>query len=1083
MHAELRIGQTVRVRTRTWLVEDLEPSIAAPKVAHLACIDDDAQGQRLQVLWAQELDAKVLDEDAWAQIGTRGFDSPERFGAYLRTLRWGCVTATDPGLFQSPFRAGIKIESYQLEPLAKALKLPRVNLFIADDVGLGKTIEAGLIASELLLRRRVREIVVAAPPSMLVQWQEEMESRFGLRFEIFDRAYVDRIRRERGYSANPWASYPRFLISHRLLVDEDYIAPLRDWLSHGANANANTTGAKVLRPGTLLILDEAHHAAPSSGSRYAIDSKLTRALRDLAGRFEHRLFLSATPHNGHSNSFSALMELLDPYRFTRGIPATKANLEATMVRRLKEDLRQISGGFPERAVVQIDLVVPADAPELQLAELLQRYRALRLEAVQGLSKRKQAELMLVLSGLQQRLLSSIEAFARTLKVHRRGIASSSGTTAQLSSSSPSEVDLLTGQFDPDDDRAQLEPDEQAALLDTAMAQASANSAQDLAQQALDFLAQMGDLAEAARYQPDARVRYLLAWLNQHCCAGITLAGQSSSAQRHWQDRRVLIFTEYEDTQRYLVQQLRAACAHTENAQARIGVFHGPTSQATREELKRAFNAPPDEHPLRILVCTDAAREGLNLQAFCYDLFHFDLPWNPSRLEQRNGRIDRKLQRAPKVYCHYFVYPARPEDRVLQALVRKTQSVRAELGSAAQVLDARLSDMLRDGIAAGSADQLAKSIAGLQADRRAQTAFEELEQTRARVDALRVQIESMRSARAKAEKAIGLEPHQLQNVLGQALQLAGAKPLRALPAIEGAPQRFELPDFERTVGADPSWAATLASLRARPHDATPQRFSPTLGAVRPVVLTAPDSVDDSVVQLHLEHRVVKRLLGRFLAQGFVYHDLSRAVLAQSRDSIARVVLLGRLSLFGAGATRLHEELIVVTARWIDPAARTGALQPFGRDGENSTLELLERAVDEAGQRPIAPPVQQRIQDNLATDLTQLLVYLRERADRAQLQASQRLTERGESEAQALVKTLEAQRKRVLEKSKAQVQRDLFDFSPDEKSQLDSDRRYWERWLVQVEQDLVIEPDRIRSFYGVQTHRVEPLGIAYLWPVTG
>ena len=537
-----------------------------------------------------------------------------------------------------------------------------------------------------------------------------MEARFGLRFEIFDRAYVDRIRRERGFSANPWASYPRFLISHRLLVDEDYVAPLRDWLSQGVNASAS--GAKALRPGTLLILDEAHHAAPASGTKYAIDSKLTRALRDLAGRFEHRLFLSATPHNGHSNSFSALMELLDPYRFTRGVPATKANLDATMVRRLKEDLRQIDGGFPERVVLQIDLTVPADAPELQLADLLQRYRALRLQAAEGQSKRKLAELMLLLSGLQQRLLSSIEAFARTLKVHRRGVAARAN--AAVLAGVPIETELLSGQFDPEDERAVFAGDEQAAELDAAMEQASANSAELLDAKASALLQQMTDIADAARYQADARVLHLLSWLKQRCCAGIILPGQIKPSQIKadspaWQDRRVLIFTEYEDTQRYLVQQLRAASAHTDRSDARIKVFHGPTPPATREELKRAFNAPPNENPLRILICTDAAREGLNLQAFCYEMFHFDLPWNPSRLEQRNGRIDRKLQRAEKVYCHYFVYPQRVEDRVLQALVRKTQSVRAELGSAAQVIESRLSEMLSHGIEARSAPQLIDEI--------------------------------------------------------------------------------------------------------------------------------------------------------------------------------------------------------------------------------------------------------------------------------------------------------------------------------------------------------------------------------------
>ena len=135
------------------------------------------------------------------------------------------MTATDSNLFQSPFRAGIRIDAYQMEPLRKALRLPRVNLFIADDTGLGKTIEAGLIARELLLRRKAKTIVVAAPPSVLEQWKGELEDRFGLVFEIIDRAYLTRMRRERGFGVNPWITHSRFLVSHNLLIDPSYADP------------------------------------------------------------------------------------------------------------------------------------------------------------------------------------------------------------------------------------------------------------------------------------------------------------------------------------------------------------------------------------------------------------------------------------------------------------------------------------------------------------------------------------------------------------------------------------------------------------------------------------------------------------------------------------------------------------------------------------------------------------------------------------------------------------------------------------------------------------------------------------------
>ena len=134
------------------------------------------------MLWEDEVDPEILTAEAWRDLATRGFDPPRLSRPTCTRSRWNCVTATDPRLFQSPFRAGIRLDAYQLEPLRKALLLPRVNLFIADDVGLGKTIEAGLIARELLLRKKVRDIVVACPPSMLPQWQDELETRFGLVF-------------------------------------------------------------------------------------------------------------------------------------------------------------------------------------------------------------------------------------------------------------------------------------------------------------------------------------------------------------------------------------------------------------------------------------------------------------------------------------------------------------------------------------------------------------------------------------------------------------------------------------------------------------------------------------------------------------------------------------------------------------------------------------------------------------------------------------------------------------------------------------------------------------------------------------
>ena len=1083
-----QVGELVQLRSRRWLVEEVvseQPGESA--LVRLTCADDDAQGQPLDVFWDYELDRRIIEEEGWGNLAAKGFDPPRHFGAFLHTLRWNCVTATDPNLFQAPFRAGIKIDAYQMEPLRKALRLPRVNLFIADDTGLGKTIEAGLIARELLLRKKAQTIVVAAPPSVVEQWRAELEERFGLVFEILDRNYLARVRRERGFGVNPWRTHSRFLVSHRLLIDPTYMAPMREWLGE-------------LLPGSLLIIDEAHHAAPASGNRYAIESKFTRAVRDVCRRFEHRLFLSATPHNGHSNSFSTLLELLDPYRFTRGVKIRKAALDDVMVRRLKEDIRAIQGGFPKRELAPIVIDgLSEDAPELALSRLLDDYRTTREQRFATASKRAKAAAGLLVVGLQQRLLSSIEAFARTLVVHRETVkkqrakerAKEHERSAQRILLDPT---LIAGTEDADDERAEWTDEEREAAQDDQIAAATevaeSEGATDAPAEALwqreqALLDQMEEIAQEARHQPDAKLRRLIDWIRENLCPDMPAYGKRPAGPPpRWNNRRVLIFTENrEGTKRYLKTVLEQAIESTEQADDRIEVIDGLTSAQRRKEIQRRFNTDPAKDPLRILLATDAAREGLNFQAHCADLFHFDLPWNPGRIEQRNGRIDRKLQPAEDVRCHYFVLPQRVEDHVLAVLVRKTETIKRELGSLSKVIDDDIERRLAGGIRHRDAERLASEIevADLPAGHR-QVAEDELESARQRQDGLQAQIERCQTLLDRSRSWLDFQAPPFREALSCSLELLGAERLSDATDDEGR-KVWSFPPLDRRADADPSWAATLDTLRVprqrKQKLAEWRRDAP----IRPVVFEDAGVITEDVVHLHLEQRVVQRLLARFRSQGFVYHDLSRACLTQVADSIPRVLLLGRLSLYGRRAERLHEEIVTVTARWIEPTRRKGSLSPYAADAQARTVDLLDEAL--SGRRLAAPSKQvtKRLLEAAPRDVQELLPQLEPRAAEVAARATEKLRERGEREARDLQKTLEAQRERVVQEL-AKYDKDArqltLGFDEDEKRELEANVRAWRDRLGQFDRDLTTEPVRIREFYEVRATRVEPVGLVYLWP---
>ena len=1096
-------GELVRVRSRHWLVEEVAPPPAPEQSARvrLACADDDAQGRTVEVFWHCEIDRRILEREGWADLAARGFDPPRQFAAFLHTLRWNSVTATDPNLFQSPFRAGIRIDAYQMEPLRKALRLPRVNLFIADDTGLGKTIEAGLIARELLLRKKAKTIVVAAPPSVLEQWKAEMEERFGLLFAIVDRAYLARMRRERGFGVNPWRTHSRFLVSHNLLIDSTYADPLREWLGS-------------TRPGSLLILDEAHHAAPSSGGRYGIETKFTRAVRDLAGRFEHRLFLSATPHNGHSNSFSTLLELLDPSRFTRGVKVTRRALDHVMVRRLKEDIREVQGGFPRRRVVPISIDgLPDDAPELVLSRLLDEYRDAceRRHASDAPAARSAAGLLVV--GLQQRLLSSVEAFARSLAVHRRLVerrsdgAAGVRTDASGGSAAP-DAALFTRAPGADDEGAEWTPEEcdaeEARQVEaiTNVAERQAGDAPDrrrpegtapsgtaLRRRERALLDKLHAVAESARGRPDAKTRRLIDWIREHCCPNLPEFGEPprpGAEPPRWNERRVLIFTENrEGTKRYLRTMIEAAVAATDRAGDRIATIDGLTTGARRKEIQQRFNAPPASDPLRILLATDAAREGLNFQAHCTDLFHFDLPWNPGRIEQRNGRIDRKLQPADEVRCHYFVLPQRAEDRVLEVLVRKTGTIRQELGSLSQVIDDDVERRLAAGIPHREVDRLARGIehANLDAGRRRVTE-DELESSRARKADLQAEIDRCRTLLDGSSRWVGFDAEPFRDALSCALELIGAAPLRQARHAQGGAV-WTFPPLDGKAAGDGSWTATLDSLRApRRRDQTLARWRQE-APIRPVVFSDAGRLTDETVHLHLEQRVAQRLLARFRSQGFIHCDLSRACLTQTADAIPRVVLLGRLSLYGRGAERLHEEVVPVTARWIEPALRSAPLAAYARAAEARTMDLLDRALGRGAAGTPGEVVQEKLLSAAARDVEELRPQLQARAGELAALAGQRLADRGERESRELRDVLATQRARVaaaLEKHEREPDQLSFGFSTEERQQLASNMAAWRRRLDEFDREIEQEPARVRAFYAVQATRVEPVGVVYLWPAS-
>ncbi len=1034
-------GQFVEVRRRQWVVTDVSSGALSPAsngdqhLVGLSSLDEDSMGEEIQVVWQMEAGAQVLEKAGLPSI--TGWDSDDRLEAFLDAVRWGAVTNADRSFLQSPFRSGITIEDYQLDPLVRAVEMARVNLLIADDVGLGKTIEAGLVIQELLVRHRARTVFVVCPASLQVKWQTEMQEKFGLEFRIVDTEYIKRLRRERGIHVNPWTSYPRLVTS-------------MDWMKSGEGFRLlkDVLPPHIIYPRKfdILVVDEAHNVAPASASMYALESQRTRLIRSLAPHFTHRLFLSATPHNGYQESFTSLLELLDDQRFARTVMPDEKQLHRVMVRRLKSDIVDANGKpvFPVRKLEGLEIDYPEE--ERQIHALLGEYTVDRSKSVKGTRFEYGTDFVHML--LKKRLFSSPMAFALTLAKHRDTL----------------ERGKPKGDRDAMDDRilrkAILKTEEEYSddsLVEEAQHEAVevvGELAPPLSREQRDMLDRLTAWSEKARNRVDSKANAILEWLESHL-----------KTDGRWNGKRVILFTEYRATHSWLHQILTANGYGGD----RLMYLHGSMLPDERESGKAAFQAHPDVSPVRILLATDAASEGIDLQNHCNYLIHVEIPWNPNVMEQRNGRIDRHGQKEEAVFIWHPVGKGfsasaaantrsshgKPGDvsgdhEYLMRAVLKIDTIREDLGSVGPVIARQIEEAMlgrRSGLDTAYAEAKAASA------RKFVTAEKRLQERIAR----------LHDKLMEAKNDFHLSPEHIARAVEVALELAEKPSLKPIRSSHGEKRSvFEVPILPG------SWGRATVGLE-HPHT----------GVRRPITFDHDVAKGrDDVVLAHLNHRLVQMCLRLLREEIWKLDDVKRLhrvtfrTLPDSELRVPAVAVWSRLVITGGDHHRLHEELTLaggeIEHKRFARIAQVGKLEALVAQGspiqpDQALFDVLKDRF-KRHENALMAAVEARSKDRLK--------FLENTLDRRMKNEV--------ADVLTILDELEGSIRKELGQDGKPVQLSLF--SDEELGQIKKDTQALEARLARIPEEREEEKTAIEKHYAIPADRTFPVAVVFLVPQT-
>lgn len=1028
-------GQLVEVRRRQWVVTDIS-SASLPNsgnsIQHLvglSSLDEDSPGEEIQVVWQLEPGAKVLERAGLPSI--TGWDEPDYLEAFLDAVRWGAITNADRSFLQAPFRSGIAIEDYQLDPLVRAIDMARANLLIADDVGLGKTIEAGLVIQELLVRHRARTVFVVCPASLQIKWQTEMQEKFGLEFHIVDTEYVRKLRRQRGIHINPWTSYPRLIASMDWMKSGEGFRLLKDTLPHHVT---------YPRKFDILVVDEAHNIAPATATKYALESQRTRLIRLLAPHFTHHLFLSATPHNGYQESFTSLLELLDDQRFARTVMPDEKQLQRVMVRRLKSDIKDVHGNavFPERKLEMLE--VEYSSEERQTHELLRAYTADRSKSVKGTRFEYGSDFVHML--LKKRLFSSPLAFALTLAKHNETLRN----PRQNRERDTMDERILR--------KAILKTEEEYsndAMVEESFQEAvelAGELAPPLSPEQRKMLDQLMSWAETNKNRADSKAKSLLAWLESHL-----------RPDGEWNDKRVILFTEYRATHAWL-NQILAANGY---AGERLMSLHGGMDAQDREVVKAAFQASPKDSPVRILLATDAASEGIDLQNHCNYLIHIEIPWNPNVMEQRNGRIDRHGQKECAVFLWHPVgkgfsakdAEGKPGDikgdhEYLMRAVLKIDRIREDLGSVGPVI----------------AKQIEEAMVGKRSRMDTSAAEAKAEQAKKFIAAekrLQERIARLHAKLIEAKTDFHLSPEHIARTVNVALALAEKPALKpiSLPDIP-AGSAFEMPIFTG------SWKKAVAGLE-HPHT-----------KVRRPITFDHDVIKgrDDIVLAHLNHPLVQMCL-RLLREEIwklddikQLHRIALRTVPDSDLSGPAVAIWSRLVITGDSHHRLHEELTLAGGELKHNA--------FSRITQVNRLDSLMNQA-----RPFSPgqALFDTMKERFERHENAVMAAVEARSkDRLQY-LNNTLIRRMAGDVDdviTILSDLEASIRKELQEEQMARQLYLPGLSPEERNQIKKDSQALRARLARIPEEREKEEAAIKKHYANPVVRTFPVAVVFLIP---